>query len=48
MTIEYDLPFVLGERVFWWFADNSDIYEEPDLDDICDVTEYDYLKRERS
>ncbi len=43
MTIKLDLPFAISERVFWWFVDHSNIYEEPDIDDISLIVERDYL-----
>ena len=46
MSFEYDLPFAITERVFFWFADNSDLYEDPIIDDIALVVERYYLGRE--
>lgn len=46
MTIQDDLPFAITERVFWWFADNAYLYEEPNIDDIQRVVEHDYLHRD--
>ena len=45
MSIDLDLDFCIADRVFWWFVDNSDIYEDPDIDDIYNVVKVKYLNK---
>ena len=45
MNVTNDLPFAITERVYWWFVDEGNEYEEPCIEDIGNVVECDYLNR---
>jgi len=42
-TMEKDLVFNLTDRVYWWFVDRNDIYEDIDIDEIYEIVEKKYF-----